>query len=148
MPFAAGSVDLIINRHESYDPAEVWRVLTPGGRFITQQVGGAHDRDLNRLLASPNPDNGFGFWTLDYARVQFAAAGFAIARAEEAFPARQFADAGALAYYLSAAVGQIPDFDAARYFSPLREAQRRCERAGSIASRAHYFLLVAEKGRG
>jgi SAM-dependent methyltransferase len=147
LPFATESADLIINRHTSYDPAEIWRVLRPGGRFITQQVGGSHDRELNRLLVAPNPDNGFGFWTRDYARAQLAAAGFAIGRAEQAFPARRFADAGALAYYLRAVVGQIPDFDVARYFPRLREAQRHCEREGGIASRAHYFLIVAQKGQ-
>jgi SAM-dependent methyltransferase len=47
LPFAEASLDLIINRHDSYDPNEVRRVLRPGGTFITQQVGGQNDADLN-----------------------------------------------------------------------------------------------------
>ena len=39
LPFADGAFDLILNRHGSYDPAEVCRLLRPGGMFITEQVG-------------------------------------------------------------------------------------------------------------
>lgn len=40
MPFRDESVDLIMARHESIDPAEVARVLSRGGRLLTQQVDG------------------------------------------------------------------------------------------------------------
>ncbi len=145
LPFADEAFDLVINRHEYYDPREVWRVLRPGGRFITQQVGGENDRDLNRLLESPNPGDGFAFWTLAHARAELAAADFAIATAAEAFPTRRFADVGAIVYYLGAVPWQIPDFDVARYLPRLREAQRQIERAGGILIRQHRFILVAEK---
>ena len=148
LPFADGRFDLVLSRHESYDPAEVRRVLRPGGRFITQQVGGESDRELNRLLAASQPDNGFAFWTLDYAREQLLAVGFAIALAAEAFPRKRFADIGALAYYLKAIRWQIPDFDVDKYFSRLQEAHRQSHAAGGIGSRAHYFVLVAEKPLG
>lgn len=39
LPFADGAFDLILNRHGSYGPAEVCRLLRPGGTFITEQVG-------------------------------------------------------------------------------------------------------------
>ncbi len=148
LPFADDSFDLVINRHEYYDLAEVRRVLRPGGRFITQQVGGENDSDLNRLLAASQPDNGYAFWTLDYAREQLAAAGFTIGFAAESFPRKVFADVGALAYYLKAVQWQIPDFNLERYFPRLQEAHRRCQTEGGISSRAHYFVLVAEKPLG
>jgi SAM-dependent methyltransferase len=145
LPFDDDMFDLVINRHEYYDPAEVWRVLHPGGRFITQQVGGEDHADLNRLLAAPEPDNGYAFWTLAYARDQLAAVGFVIGLADEAFPIARFTDAGALAYYLRAIEWQIPDFDVERYFPRLREIHRRCREEGGIASREHRFILVAER---
>ena len=40
LPFPSERFDLVINRHELYDTAEVYRILKPGGRFMTQQVGG------------------------------------------------------------------------------------------------------------
>lgn len=145
LPFPDATFDLVINRHEYYSPAEVLRVLRPGGTFITQQVGGENDRDLNRLLAAPNPDNGFAFWTLAYARDQLTTAGFAIAMAAEAFPTRHFADLGAIVYYLKAVPWQIPDFAIEPYFPRLKEAHRRCQAAGSITVRQHRFVLIAEK---
>ena len=39
LPFSRGSLDLILNRHESLSPSDVERVLAPGGRVFTQQIG-------------------------------------------------------------------------------------------------------------
>jgi len=35
LPFAAKAFDVVLNRHESYRPAEVARILRPGGVFVT-----------------------------------------------------------------------------------------------------------------
>lgn len=40
LPFKDSSFDVVANRHESFDVGEVYRVLRPGGYFVTQQVGG------------------------------------------------------------------------------------------------------------
>jgi hypothetical protein len=40
LPFADEVFELVINRHESYRPEEVCRIMKPGACFITQQVGG------------------------------------------------------------------------------------------------------------
>lgn len=50
LPFADGTFDLILNRHGSYDPAEISRLLRPGGTFITEQAGAKNDRELVELL--------------------------------------------------------------------------------------------------
>ncbi|HEX5479861.1 MAG TPA: methyltransferase domain-containing protein [Dehalococcoidia bacterium] len=39
VPFAGASFDLVLDRHEALDPAEVARLLAPGGVVLTQQVG-------------------------------------------------------------------------------------------------------------
>ena len=39
LPFGDARFDRVINRHGSYLPSEIYRILKPGGRFITQQVG-------------------------------------------------------------------------------------------------------------
>ncbi len=46
-----GRFDLILNRHESYHPGEIARVLAPGGTFLTQQVGGDELGELRELWA-------------------------------------------------------------------------------------------------
>ncbi|MGO4119020.1 class I SAM-dependent methyltransferase, partial [Rhizobium ruizarguesonis] len=55
LPFEDQSFELIINRHESYLPEEILRLLAPGGAFVTQQVGGQDNLELNRLLGAPIP---------------------------------------------------------------------------------------------
>ena len=50
LPFTESEFEVIINRHESYAPDEVRRILQPSGFFITQQVGEKNDIDINHLL--------------------------------------------------------------------------------------------------
>ena len=50
LPFADGSMDIILNRHGSFEVREIQRVLRPGGIFLTQQVGEDNDRELVELL--------------------------------------------------------------------------------------------------
>ncbi|MGD8192381.1 class I SAM-dependent methyltransferase [Brevibacillus ginsengisoli] len=50
LPFENSFFDLIINRHEAFCASEVYRILKPGGLFVTQQVGGQNNRELSRFL--------------------------------------------------------------------------------------------------
>jgi len=54
LPFDAETFDLVINRHESYSPKEVKRILKKQGTFITQQVGGLNNKEINELLGALN----------------------------------------------------------------------------------------------
>lgn len=147
LAFADGEFDLVINRHESYDPAEVWRVLRTGGFFIIQQVSGDNDEDLNRLLDAPpseveldEPD-----WRLATARASLERAGFCIVQAEEAQPVMRFFDTGALVFHLTAIPWQIPNFSVDCYAERLITLQRQCQAGHHIESRNGRFLLVAQK---
>ena len=55
LPFPSETFDLVLNRHGDYLPQEVFRVLKPGGIFLTQQVGAENDRELVSLLLNPVP---------------------------------------------------------------------------------------------
>lgn len=144
LPFGDALFDLVVNRHESYDPNEVRRVLRPGGRFLTQQVGGTNDRDLNRLLGAPGGDD-FAGWDLAAARAGLVAAGLTVVTAEEAFPASRFRDAGAVVAYLKSVPWQVPDFSVSRYAERLLALHRRIVAEGPLAVGGHRFLLVAEQ---
>ena len=50
LPFEDNMFDLIINRHESYYPQELIRILKSEGVFITQQVGSITLLNLNQFL--------------------------------------------------------------------------------------------------
>ncbi|HEV2364914.1 MAG TPA: hypothetical protein VGS12_12035 [Caulobacteraceae bacterium] len=145
LPFRDAAFELVIDRHESYLPAEVLRVLRPGGRFITQQCGGSHMAALNDLLGIPRPP--YADWRSEAAVAQLAAAGFEVILAREQFTATRFADVGAIAYYLRAVPWQAPGFRAADHASSLRAIHERIQAEGPLAVPAHHFLVEARRPR-
>ena len=144
LPLADAAFELVINRHESYDPAEVLRVLTPGGAFVTQQVGGEDNLDLNRLLGAADT-HPYAHWTAAYAAAQLREHGWDVREVREAFPFTRYFDIGAVAYYLRAVSWQIEGFSVEGYRDQLWELHRKIQRAGYVDVRNHRFLLVARK---
>ncbi len=144
IPFADEEFDLVVNRHESYCPKEVHRILKPGGLFITQQVGGTNDQELNEWLAAPNDE--FAHWNLDYA-VRKLEPYFDIEGRDEEVTRSRFYDLGAVVYYLSVIPWQIPDFSVERYDRQLRELHRTLEQQGYLDTSCHRFIIAARKKR-
>lgn len=142
LPFADHQFDLVINRHESYDPAELRRIMKSGSLFITQQVGGQDCLDINAALDAPiNP--AFQHWNLDYAVKQLQALDFRILRAEEQFPIQRFYDIGAVVYYLKAMEWQINGFTPELYMNSLYSIHVYMQSHGYWDVRQHRFLLMA-----
>jgi len=50
LEFPAASFDVVLARHAPADPAEVVRVLRPGGVFITQQIGARNHHNITALF--------------------------------------------------------------------------------------------------
>ncbi|MEZ4522782.1 MAG: class I SAM-dependent methyltransferase [Thermomicrobiales bacterium] len=142
LPLDDDSFDLVINRHESYDPAEVLRVLKPGGLFVTQQVGGEDDLDLNRLLGADDR-HPYAHWTAEFAANQLGEHGWDVTDVREAFPFTRYFDIGAIVYYLKAVPWQIESFSVEAYRDGLWELHRKIRRDGFVDIRNHRFLLVA-----
>ncbi|CAG8820939.1 7342_t:CDS:2, partial [Dentiscutata erythropus] len=110
--------DLIINRHESYIPHEIYRLLKPDGIFVTQQVGEKDSMELNQLLNAPEY-LGHREWNLEHACIELENNGFEILVKNEAFIETRFYDVGAIVYYLKAAPWQIKDFSIEKYSEQL-----------------------------
>ncbi len=147
LPFEDGSFDIVINRHESFDPAEVSRVLVPGGYFITQQVGGANDRDLSeRLISDFTPQ--FPEHNLENNANSLKALGFELLRAEEIFTPLRFFDVGALVYFAKIIEWEFPDFSVDSSFGALCECQRELERDGFVEGTEHRFIVAARCREG
>jgi SAM-dependent methyltransferase len=144
LPFPDGRLDLVINRHESYAPDEVWRILQPGGRFVTQQVGGDNDNDLNRLLGAPAYDE-YRHWTLQYAVDEIVEAGFTVIWSSESGMVTRFFDVGAVIYYLKAVPWQISDFSVRRYERPLQELHEHILKHGHVDISGQRFILIAAR---
>jgi SAM-dependent methyltransferase len=134
--------DLIINKHEEYDPGEVRRVLADRGTFLTQQVGGDDCRDINHLLGAPVNEE-YAYWNLDYAKQELEQHGFKVLISKVEFPVQRFYDIGALLYYLKAIPWQIENFHVEDYLHPLYEVHCKIEREGYLDIKQHRFLIKA-----
>jgi SAM-dependent methyltransferase len=148
LPFDSDFFELVVNRHEEFTAGEVFRVIKPGGVFITQQVGGMNTDELNQLLQKrihgevthPNPT-----WSLANAKTQLKDAGFAIAEGLEATYPSFFFDVGAVVYFLKHAPWEMPDFDTKKYQEPLRELHLKIAREGRLAVTTSRFFVKAAR---
>lgn len=144
LPFADESFDIVLNRHESFDPAEVHRVLKPGGYFITQQVGSANNNDLSAKLIEgfvpQNSQNCLSHWLTVLEKLKFS-----ILTASEAFPVERFFDIGALVYYAKIIQWEFPNFSVDTAFDRLCACQQELEKLGFVKGTAHRFIIAAKK---
>ncbi len=145
LPFVDSYFDMVINRHGDFNAEEIYRVLKPGGRFITQQVGAENDRELVKLLCGETPLP-FPEQHLHMASGKFRDAGFQILKEAEAFRPIQFFDVGALVWFARIIQWEFPDFAVDTHLEGLRKAQHILEEKGCIKGTTHRFLLVAQKG--
>lgn len=144
LPFADGTFDLVGNRHESYLPSEVRRVLAPGGCFLTQQVAGDFNREFYALLGEPAPTPEAPHWNLGFARAQLEAAELPPVAGGEGWEVLHFADVGALAWYLLNLPWVFPGFSFRRH----RERLRGLHESGKpLAVRQFLFWLEARSPR-
>ena len=144
LPFPDACFDLVINRHESFDAQEVYRVLKPGSSFITQQVGGLDNLELNQVLEE-EISYPFVRCCLENDLNLFYEGGFYIERAEKADLASIFKDIGAVVYYLKAISWQVPGFNPETHEEGLIKIHNMIERQGQFAATAHRYLIIAKK---
>lgn len=148
LPFDSQSFDIVINRHGSFHPSEIARVLKTGGVFITQQVGAENDRELVELLLNEVPDLPFLNQYASIAQTAFENAGFSIIRAEEAFRPIKFWDVGALVWFARVIEWEFPNFHVKDCLENLYHAQELLEQKGVVEGTIHRFLLVARRENG
>ena len=145
LPYGDSSFDVVINRHGDLNPAEIYRVLKPGGVFLSQQVGAENDRALVELLCGSVPMP-FAEQYAERAGEKFRKTGFSVLRQEECFRFVRFYDVGALVWFARVIPWEFPDFSVDTHLEKLMNAQGVLEEKGFIEGRTHRFLLVAQKG--
>ena len=144
LPWPDGSFDLVINRHGDFNPAEIARVLKPGGYFITQQVGAENDRELVQLLLGDLPLPFPGQYP-DKISARFRQAGFQILRVEECFRPIRFYDVGALVWFARIIQWEFPGFSVDASLDRLFHAQQILDQGGVLSANTHRILLAAQK---
>lgn len=137
LPFGDAAFDLVLNRHEAFAAAEVARVLTQGGRFLTQQAASAPDQfhALLGLRASRRPAT-----DLDLLVGQAVRAGLTVEDAQVSRETVWFADVGALAWYLRMIPWAVPSFDLTTHRAALESAATR-----NLVVYQERYLLVCRR---
>lgn len=106
LPWADGSFDLVMSRHEAVDMAEIARVLAPGGRILTQQVHGHEVPEMRRWFGGRVQ---YPEVTPEHHAAAMEAAGLIVDTAEDWSGAMTFADAEALVVYLGLVPWDVPE---------------------------------------
>ncbi|GIP49965.1 methyltransferase [Paenibacillus sp. J53TS2] len=147
LPYEDEFFNLVLNRHESFSAKEVYRILKPGGVFITQQVGGRNNRELSRNLLGEGAMKTPAEFDLAHTVRDMIEAGFDVEVQQEAFPEVKFRDVGALVYFAKILEWEFADFSVERCFEKLCELQNIIDQTGFVSSREHRFLILARKER-
>ena len=144
LPIRSSSFELITSRHPiDTEWTEIARILEPGGRYLSQQVGPHSLRELSEFLMGPLPPGSKRDPQL--ARRAAESAGLRVTRLEVERPATVFFDIGAVVYFLRLVVWIVPDFDVVRYRDRLEDLNRQIERDGEFRATASRFLIEARK---
>lgn len=144
LPFEDNRFDLVINRHESYELREVFRVLRPGGFFITQQVGSANNRELSEALI-PRFRPAMPDFNLENELPKFQKAGFRVMNRSQCYVKTTFTDIGALCYYAKILPWEFPSFSVEGSFEQIRTLYRRLCEKGELTATCHRFIVTGKK---
>jgi SAM-dependent methyltransferase len=140
LPYADRAFDCVANRHESFLATEVFRILSPGGCFITQQVD-RHTYDDFYVAVGLNVPDQAESW-LPLALGQLRAAGFEIVVARHGEEHQAFRDIAAFIWYMRAVSWAIPGLDLTERDAALRRLHAEMNDA-PLVIRQRRFLVVA-----
>jgi SAM-dependent methyltransferase len=140
IPFREAAFDLIIDRHEAIDPAEVARVLAPGGTFITQQIGGDEWRELSPHF--PNRAR----WPDHYSIYQdgLRAAGLELTAQHHSWRIA-YETLGDIVFMLLVSPWEIPGFDPLRDLDNLLSLEDACRTDRGLEMTWSRYLITAHK---
>lgn len=140
LPFPEDSFDLVLSRHESFDAADVARVLRPGGAFLTQQVGGDDVGELREAFALPDP---YAEVTLEGVVRELTAAGLTVERSRSFHGRCRFTDMSSLLGVLRRTPWNAPeDLDVDRH-RPVLERLRSAMTQGPVEAAVSRFIVLA-----
>ncbi|MBM7076503.1 class I SAM-dependent methyltransferase [Micromonospora humida] len=144
LPFRAAAFDLVTSRHPvDTGWAEIARVLRPGGRFLSQQIGAGTMRELSEAVLGPLPPPATRHTAQAVAAAR--AAGLHVVRLERATLRAVFHDVGAVVWFLRKVVWTVPDFDVDRYRPQLERLHATIRAEGAFVAHSRRFLIEAVK---
>jgi SAM-dependent methyltransferase len=144
LPFGSESFDLVVSRHPVATCwGEIARVLVPGGRFLSQQVGPGTMREVTEFFMGPLDRPSTRAPELAVADAE--SAGLRVDDVRSARLRATFSDVGAVVYFLRLVIWTVPDFSVERYRERLYDLHRHIEANGPFVAHATRFLIEAAK---
>jgi len=143
LPFKDGAFDLVLDRHEDLDPREVARVLSPGGKIITQQVGRNNWKELwNYFPRTP------GLYDhLELYAEGFQQAGLNVLTNLSHDYKVAYGILGDFVYMLALTPWTIPGFSLERDIDSIISLDRDCRTENGLELTECRTLLIAQKPR-
>lgn len=140
LPFRDGAFDLVLSRHEAIEPAEVDRILAPGGVLLTQQVMPDNWPELTEFFPRKTvfPDHFSAY------HAAFVKLGYAVGRQQHDLKTA-YCSLGDLVIMLLVAKDYIPEFDIERDARALLAANRSLATPEGIVVNEGRYLLEARK---
>jgi SAM-dependent methyltransferase len=146
LPFVEAAFDLVVSRHPVVVLwEEITRVLEPGGRYLSQQVGAGSNRALTEFMMGRQPVNLAR--SPEHAVAAAERAGLEVLDLRECRLRVEFFDVGAVVHFLRKVHWTVPGFTAEDYEERLRALHEQIERNGSFVSHAQRFLIEAGRPR-
>lgn len=144
LPFADETFDLVVSRHPVTTAwSEIGRVLLPGGRYFSQQVGVGSNRELTDYMMGPQPVSQARSSVRH--RSHAVAVGLQVVDLQEQSLRVVFHDIGAVVYFLRKVLWTVPGFSVGRYRDRLRALHEEIETNGPFVAHSRRFLIEAEK---
>ncbi len=144
LPFADDAFDLVTSRHPATVRwSEIARVLTSGGTYFAQHVGGGANVEISEFFLGPlDPGDARHH---DVEADQARASGLEVVQCRNERLLLEFFDVGAMVYFLRKVVWTVPGFTVDRYRARLRDLHEQIERDGVFRSTTSRTLFVARK---
>jgi hypothetical protein len=132
--------DVILSRHEAVEPAEVDRVLVPGGIFLTQQVMPDNWPELTRFFPRKtiHPDHFTSYYET------FLDLGYRVSRRQHDLRTA-FSTLGDLVMNLLACPWEVPNLDIERDAEALLTLESTLSTPDGIVVTEGRYLLEAQK---
>jgi SAM-dependent methyltransferase len=144
LPFPDATFDLVVSRHPTIAIwPEIARVLTPGGTYLSQQIGSGTNRELTDFMMGPQPVSSRR--STDRAVAQAARAGLRVVQVCAQALRVEFFDVAAVVYFLKKVLWTVPGFTVAGYADPLARMHAHISEHGSFVSYAQRFLIETRK---
>ncbi len=144
LPFADEAFDLVSSRHPAtVHWSEIARVLTSGGTYYAQHVGGGANVELSRHFLGPFTPSERRHH--DVEAEQARAAGLEVVECRNERLTLEFFDVGAVVYFLRKVIWTVPGFSVERDRRRLQALHERIERDGVFRSTTSRTLFVVRK---